>query len=100
MDSGGKTQFLILHGNDCLWDYEFLSLEYDVETVIAQLQESGLYESAPCWCRVTERLLRTGEPSHGTVLKRAMELCKREMGKCVWPGVPEKYWEQAVAELI
>lgn len=100
LKSDGKTQFMILHGNDGLWDYEFLSLEYDVEKVISQLRESGLTESAPCWCKVTERLLRTGAPSHGTVLERAMELCKIEMGECVWPDVSEKYWEQAVVEML
>ena len=45
-------------------------------------------------------LLRTGETSHGTVLAKAMELCRNELGECNWPNVPEKYWDLAVREMI
>lgn len=37
---------------------------------------------------------------HGSVLSRAMELCRRETGECIWPNVPEKYYKQAIDELI
>ncbi len=96
----GKAQFMILTGMQGSWTHEFVSLDYDVDKVIEELRESGLYEKAPCWCKVTEHLLRTGEVSHGTVLSRAMTLCKEETGVCNWPKVPEKYMEQAVGELI
>ncbi|MDE5931735.1 MAG: hypothetical protein K2H40_04535 [Lachnospiraceae bacterium] len=59
-----------------------------------------LSEKAPCWCKVSEKLLRTGEISHGTVLAKAMALCKDKFGECSWPNVPEACWEQAVKELI
>ena len=97
LQGGGKAQFMILHGTNGSWQYDFISLAYDVERVISDLHESGLYEKAPYWCKVTEHLLRTGEISHGTVLTRAMELCKADTGDCIWPDIPEKYWEQAVA---
>jgi len=29
-----------------------------------------------------------------------MELCKEGTGNCIWPDIPEKYWEQAVNEMI
>jgi hypothetical protein len=29
-----------------------------------------------------------------------MELCREETGKCVWPDIPEEFWEQAVNEMI
>ena len=99
MNSNGKAQFMILNGMQDMWDYEFISLDYDVETVIADLHSSGLSKKAPYWCKVSENLLRTGEVSHGTVLARAMELCKDKYGKCNWPDVPEECWEQAVKEM-
>lgn len=100
MYSNGKTQFMIGKGMQDRWDYEFISLEYDIENVIADLHTSGLSSKAPYWCKVTEILLRTGEISHGTVLARAMTLCKDTFGECSWPNIPEECWEQAVKELI
>lgn len=96
----GKAQFMIMNGNAETWEYEFISLEYDVEKVIEDLHASGLSEKAPCWCRVTEHLLRKGEVSHGEVLARAMMLCNEKYGECNWPNVPEECWEQAVEEMI
>lgn len=100
LNSGGKTQFLILTGTNGQWSEEFFSLEYDVERVLRDLKEEKLYEKAPGWCKVTERVLRSGTPSHGKVLKRAMKLCEEATGKCNWPHIPEVYWELAIAQLI
>lgn len=99
-DSGGKSQFMILYGTDGIWQHEFISLDYDVERVIAELYEEELHIKAPYWCKITEKLLRTGEEAHGPVLARAMELCTEEYGVCNWPDVPEKCWEQAVKEMV
>ena len=96
----GKAQFMILEGSEQKWNYEFISLEYDVEKVIEDLFISGLMQKAPAWCKVSANLLRTGETSHGTVLAKAMELCRNELGECNWPNVPEKYWDLAVSEMI
>ena len=95
----GKAQFLILEGSEQKWNYEFISLEYDVEKVIEDLCTSGLMQKAPAWCKVSANLLRTGVTSHGTVLAKAMELCRNELGECNWPDVPEKYWDLAVKEI-
>ena len=95
----GKAQFMILEGAEQKWNFEFISLEYDVEKVIEDLYISGLMQKAPAWCKVSANLLRTGETSHGTVLAKAMELCRNELGECNWPDVPEKYWDLAVKEI-
>ena len=42
----------------------------------------------------------SGKITHGTVLERAMALCREKEGECFWPNIPEKYWEQALGELI
>ncbi|MDP4090301.1 MAG: metallophosphoesterase [Bacillota bacterium] len=98
--SEGKTQFLILHGNDGTWSEEFISLQYDVDRVIRDMHEVKFDEHAPYWSLITENILRGGNTSHGKILSRAMELCRKETGDCVWPDIPEKCWAQAVNELI
>lgn len=100
MRSNGKAQFIILKGIKNMWDYEFISIEYNTEKVIADLHSSGLSKKAPYWCKVSEHLLRTGEISHGTVLAKAMAICKDNLGQCNWPNVPEECWEQAVREIL
>lgn len=100
LKSDGMAQFLILHGENGVWSEEFVSLEYDVESVIRELYEEKLNEHAPCWCLVTEQLLRNGKVSHGSVLGRAMELCRAETGSCAWPQIPERFWQRAVKELL
>lgn len=99
--SNGHSQFLILHENKekQRWDEEFISLTYDVKTVIEELYSSGLNIYAPYWCQITEQLLKDGKLSHGTVLAKAMELCESETGSCIWPNIPEKYYEMALNEL-
>lgn len=68
----GKAQFLLLESSEGTWDYEFVSLDYDVEQAIEELTVSGLMDYAPSWSLVTKHLLLTGEISHGSVLGRAM----------------------------
>lgn len=65
-----------------------------------ELEFAGLNDKAPYWCKVSEKMLRTGEISHGTVLKRAMTICKEKFGECNWPNIPEECWAQATNELI
>ena len=48
---------------------------------------------------MTKIALRTGEDSHSFLLDKAMERCKQKQGKCVWPNIPECYWEEAYQEL-
>lgn len=100
LHSGGKAQFMILHGKDGEWSEEFISLDYDTSKVISELQISGLSDAAPYWCRVTEHLLQTGEISHGAVLNKAMQYCREALGECNWPDIPEVYWERAVEKMI
>lgn len=97
--SEGKTQYLILHGSENGWEEEFINLEYNIEAVIADMQEDNLHIHAPYWNYSTERLLRDGKISNTTVLVKAMNMCKKELGECNWPIIPEKYWEQAVKEI-
>lgn len=100
LHSAGKSQFMILHSHNKEWEYEFVNLDYDKTPVIKEMQESGLFDSAPFWSRITLGAIETGEISHGTVLARAMQFCTEETGGCRWYDIPEKYWEKAVQELL
>ncbi len=100
LHSNGRAQFMVLHSNDKEWDYEFISMDYDKERVIKEMRESGLMELAPYWNQITVHLMLTGELSHGTVLAKAMEYCKKDTGNCIWYDIPEIYWEKAVREFI
>lgn len=99
LQSGGKAQFMILHGVDREWRPEFISLSYDKEKVIQELHDDGLDRHAPYWCKITENLLSKGNITHGKVLARAMTLCREENGECVWPDIQESYWQRAWQEL-
>ena len=98
LGSGGKTQYMILHGENGAWREEFISLSYDTDRVIREMYEAGMQFHAPYWSLITEKILREGKVSHGTILGRVMELCKTDCGCCNWPDIPEKYWEQAIGE--
>ena len=100
LHSNGKTQFMILTQNNAEWTHEFISLDYEREPVIRELQESGLFAAAPYWSEVTKHLLLTGEVSHASVLFKAMSLCEKKTDESNWYAVPDKYWKQAIDELL
>ncbi|MBP3604337.1 MAG: metallophosphoesterase family protein [Lachnospiraceae bacterium] len=100
LDGSSKAQFMILHGVAGKWEPDFFAVAYDTDKVIQEMKDENLYELAPCWTKVSESLLKGGSVSHGHVLFRAMELCYEEIGRCNWPEVPEKYWQQACREML
>lgn len=100
LHGAGRSQFMILRSKNKEWEHEFVSLDYDRERVIKDMQESGLVNLAPYWSKITMHLIETGEIPHGMVLTRAMQYCIEETGDCKWYDVPEKYWEMAARELL
>ena len=48
---GGKAQFMILHQNGEEWGHQFISLDYDKEKVIKEMEESGLWDVKIC-CKI------------------------------------------------
>ena len=97
--SGGRTQFMMLSGHDGKWETEFLTLPYDRERVIREMDEEKLYEQAPGWYRVTKAFLRGGRITHRMVLDRAHELYAQSTGIRDWKSIPEAYWNLAMKEL-
>ena len=90
---GGVGAFLGYNLTSCLYNH------YDVDKLISDMQKEKLHIHAPYWNYSTTRLLKDGKISNGTVLTKAMELCKLTTGECHWPHIPEEYWEQAIKEL-
>ena len=78
LHSGGKAQFMILSQEKQEWNYDFISLDYDKEKVIKEIQESGLADIAPYWSQITKDLILTGNISHGEVLDREIKLCEED----------------------
>ena len=99
LHSPGKAQFLVLYGRDGAWETEFLSIPYDVKQAIKEMDEEKLYQKAPGWYKITKHLLRTGESSHASIAARAADLYRQASSTQAQKGIPEKYWEMAIAEL-
>ncbi len=97
LKSGGKTQFMMLYGHDGVWETEFHTLSYDVEKVIAEMDEENLAKRAPGWYRVTKAVLRGMNVSQMAVLTKANDLCTEAEGEADWRAIPERYWDMALA---
>lgn len=98
LESNGKAQYVILQAERGAWRMDYQDVEYDVEEAIGLMHQERLDKYAPCWCKITESLLRTGTISHGQVLRRAMELCYQETGACNWPDIPERFMQISLEE--
>lgn len=98
LESNGKAQYMILQAERGAWRMDYQDVEYDVEEAIGLMHQERLDKYAPCWCKITESLLRTGTISHGQVLRRAMELCYQETGACDWPDIPEDFMLRSLRE--
>lgn len=97
---GGRAEFMILKGSRGEWKPEFLSLPYDVEKAIEDMDNEELYIKAPCWYRITKHVIRMGGyDSFVQVLEKANRLYYEDTGTDVWQDIPEKYWEKALSEI-
>ena len=96
--SGGKTQFMMLSGVQGEWIEELLTLPYDMDRAIQEMDAEHLSEQAPGWYRITKQVLKGGSVTHLTVLSRAAELYRQDTGIQNWRNIPEKYWETALNE--
>lgn len=90
---GRVAQYMILDSSSGEWNVETFDVEYDVEKVKNEIYESGLFDVAPYWCRITIHLMETGTISHGTVLNEAT---KHNDFKDDWFNIPDVDWEAAL----
>lgn len=96
--SGGKTQFMMLYGNAGMWETEFITLDYDTDSAIREMDEENLSVQAPCWYRATRAVLQGRNVSQMAVLTEAYNLCVEIEGSADWRCIPEKYWQMALDE--
>ena len=90
---------MMLTGTDGKWETEFITLQYDREKAIQEMDEEKLSEQAPGWYRITKAVLRNGEATHLMTLMRAQALYEQHTGINDWKNIPEKYWDMALTEL-
>lgn len=93
-----EAQFMILNGSVGLWEPELLSLQYDIEKTISEMDEEKLFLKAPCWYKMTKHMLMTGKNLYVEVINKANELYFKDTGVNTWKDFPEEYWEKAIAE--
>ena len=99
LHSGGKTQFMILHGEDGIWKQEFFSLPYDVNVTLKSMKDERLFVKAPGWYQITKHLLLTGETSHAEIVRHVRNQYFKDIGKCDLKDIPEWYWKQELIKI-
>lgn len=94
--SGGRAQYMIIDDRGGRWNWEFRDVVYDIEKVIKDIKEYGLYDAAPYWAETTAIILRTGKISHRDLLKYISNLYSKDGLEYRWPYIDERYWKKAV----
>jgi len=97
--SSGQAQFMMLTGINGKWETTFMTLPYDRERAIREMDEEKLSEQAPGWYRITKDVLRNGTAGHLKTLQKAQELYEQATGINDWKNIPEKYWDMALEEM-
>ena len=99
LGSSGRAQFMMLAGTGGEWEPDFVTLDYDREKAIREMDEEKLAVQAPGWYRITKDVLRNGKPTHRAALRAARELYRQHTGNDDWKNIPEEYWDMALTEL-
>ena len=99
LHSKGKTQFMILTGENGDWKHEFITLSYNIEKTLKSMEEEKLFLKAPGWYEITRHLLITGETSHAMVVRQVMDRYYKDTGKKTLHEIPEEYWQNAIKNL-
>ena len=99
LHSKGKTQFMILHGENGCWKHEFITLSYDIDKTLKSMDDENLYKIAPGWYEITKHLMLTREASHASVIGQVMEQYYKDSGIKTLHDIPEEYWKKALEKL-
>lgn len=93
------AQMLLLHYRNGRWLPEYVTVPYDWEQSVKNLELSGLSVRAPVWAAMLRHNILTGTDPFGNVPRRAVDLYRLETGiEAGWAGVPEIYWRMAAKE--
>lgn len=91
----GKSQYMILYGNEKGWEEEFFQIPYDVNLVKEEFESSGIMKMAHYWSKLNIHALETGNDYTTPCLQLATKLCQEAEGDVIWPYIDEKYWKAA-----
>ena len=80
------------------WQHTFLTVSYDLETYIREMQDSPFGKIAGVWCRGIASTLRTQNNTVVDCLILAKKLAEEDGYDGSVP-LPEKYWENAALQL-
>ena len=86
--SGGQKQFR----------YDFLSLPYDVNALVADIFESGQYDAAPWFMNANIQTLTTGA-DRAYLLTELAEQKQKAIDGRIWPDISEECYQEAAQEL-
>lgn len=93
------AQMVLLHYRNGRWLPEYVTVPYDWQQAIRNLELSGLTERAPVWAAMLRHNVLTGTDPFGTVLSRVVEMYRLDTGiEAGVAGVPEPYWRRVANE--
>lgn len=96
----GYAHAVILESGENEWKPEFLRIPYDINQVIQDIFESGLYDMAPWFLNNNLHIFLTGTDLTPELVNLAAKLQKEnEPEEKVWPHIEEKYFAKAADAL-
>ncbi len=89
--SRGETQFMIFTWKDRTWVENFISLKYDVDRTILEVQEEKLEGTCTYWSKITEQIFtwwqcepwNSAIKNYETVQRRNWNVCMAEYTRSV-----------------
>lgn len=92
-EKGGQAQFAILEGNKEGWNYEFISIPYDLEGMLQSFAEAGVDEYGLVLNRAVKKTMSTGINWFYFAAIEAMKMSGKPLAQVeeqVWDAVAKK----------
>lgn len=100
MGVAGQAQFAIIHGDYKGWRPEFISLEYDLDQLIKEFNESDLPSKSKTFAKLVQYQLVTGDNILPEVYRLTEEFTKNAYGYVPSGNMQDEYWEQAYLKVL
>lgn len=94
-----KAQFAVLESKGSEWVHKFISVEYDIQKMVEEFEESKFNEKALIWAKCMLKHLQTGIDFNLKCLMLADELAQKQEPLYDTSQIPEIYWTQAARDL-
>lgn len=90
VNSQTNAQFIQIQYNDRKWDINTISIPYDINTLLRDFEESGIYKKGFLWSRGVAETVKSGINYPMLLLEKANQLAK-----LADEDLTEKHWQQA-----